>query len=117
MSCYNHAHHALAEGKIVDNPPGADTIADGLKTNVGQVNFPIMQRHLQQIICVSEAEILDAMRWIWERMKMVVEPSAAVPYAAIIKHPEPFRNKQVGVILSGGNVDLKNVGFWDGSQR
>lgn len=107
----NDAYRSLEAGQILDNPPGADTIADGLKTNVGKINFPIIQRHVKEIICVSEMEIVDAMRLIWERMKIVVEPSAAVPYAAILKQPETFRGQRVGLMISGGNVDLSRLPF------
>src|SRR5207248_592296 len=82
------------------------TIADGLRTNIGQPNFEIVQRCVDDIVTVSEKAIVSAMRTIWETMKIVIEPSAAVPYAAIMENKIDLREKRVGVILTGGNVDL-----------
>jgi threonine dehydratase len=82
------------------------TIADGLRTNVGAPNFPIIQRYVDDIVTVSEEAIIAAMRTIWETMRIVIEPSAAVPYAAIIEKKIHIGRKRVGIILSGGNVDL-----------
>src|SRR6266567_1374198 len=82
------------------------TIADGLRTNVGEPNFAIIQRYVDDIVTVSEEAIVAAMRTIWEIMKIIVEPSAAVPYAAIMEDKIDLREKRVGVILTGGNVDL-----------
>jgi threonine dehydratase len=82
------------------------TIADGLRTNVGERNFPIIQRYVDDIVTVSEEAIVTAMRTIWETMKIVIEPSAAVPYAAIVDKKIHIGRKRVGIILSGGNVDL-----------
>ena len=82
------------------------TIADGLRTNVGERNFPIIQRFVDDIVTVSEEEIISAMRTIWETMKIVIEPSAAVPYAAIVERKITVTGKSVGIILTGGNVDL-----------
>jgi len=92
------------------------TIADGLRTNVGELNFPIIQRYVDDIVTVSEEAITSAMRTIWETMKIIIEPSAAVPYAAIMER-QPSQSygsagkidiggKRVGIILTGGNVDL-----------
>jgi threonine dehydratase len=83
-----------------------NTIADGLRTNLGAPNFEIVRRHVDDIVTVSEEAIVAAMRTIWETMKIIVEPSAAVPYAAIIENKIDVRGKRVGLILSGGNVDL-----------
>ena len=88
-----------------------DTIADGLRTNLGDVNFPIIRALVEDILLVEEDEIIEAMRFVWERMKIVIEPSSAVAVAGIIKYPEIFATKKVGVIISGGNVDLKNLPF------
>src|ERR1700694_2629302 len=85
------------------------TIADGLRTNVGERNFPIIQRYVDDIVTVSEEAIVTAMRTIWETMKIVVEPSAAVPYAAIVDKKIHIGRKRVGIILSGGNVDLDTL--------
>jgi len=82
------------------------TIADGLRTNVGERTFPIVQRYVDDIVTVSEEAIVSAMRTIWETMKIIIEPSAAVPYAAIQESKIDSRGKRVGIILTGGNVDL-----------
>lgn len=82
------------------------TIADGLRTNVGAPTFAIIQRYVDDVVTVSEDAIVTAMRTIWETMKIVVEPSAAVPYAAIMERKVDVSGKRVGIILSGGNVDL-----------
>ena len=82
------------------------TIADGLRTNVGLPNFTIIQRYVDDIVTVSEEAIVSAMRTIWETMKIIVEPSAAVPYAAILERKIDITGKRVGIILTGGNVDL-----------
>jgi threonine dehydratase len=82
------------------------TIADGLRTNVSEKTFSIIQRSVDDIVTVSEDAIISAMRTIWETMKIVIEPSAAVPYAAIVAGKIDIQGKRVGIILTGGNVDL-----------
>ncbi|HEX4652756.1 MAG TPA: pyridoxal-phosphate dependent enzyme [Candidatus Udaeobacter sp.] len=82
------------------------TIADGLRTNVGEPNFRIIQRYVDDILTVSEEAIVAAMRTIWDTMKIVIEPSAAVPYAAISEGMSGLSGKRVGIILTGGNLDL-----------
>ena len=82
------------------------TIADGLRTNVGDPNFAIIQRYVDDIVTVSEEAIVRAMRTIWETMKIIVEPSAAVPFAAILENKINTAGKRAGIILTGGNVDL-----------
>ena len=82
------------------------TIADGLRTNVGAPNFVIIQRYVDDIVTVSEEAIVLAMRTIWETMKIIIEPSAAVPYAAIAESKIDIGGKRVGIVLTGGNVDL-----------
>ena len=82
------------------------TIGDGLRTNVGEQTFPIIQRYVDDIVTVSEEAIIAAMRTTWETMKIVIEPSAAVPYAAIADRKIDIGGKRVGIILTGGNVDL-----------
>src|SRR5438132_131615 len=82
------------------------TIADGLRTNVGEPNFAIIQRYVDDIVTVNEEAIVSAMRTIWETMKIIIEPSAAVSYAAIQQSKINIRGKGVGIILTGGNVDL-----------
>jgi threonine dehydratase len=104
------AYRSLKAGKIVGNER-TDTIADGLKTVLGSYTFPVIQQHVKTIIRVSEAEIVQAMHLIWERMKIVVEPSSAVALAAVFKAPDHFRDKRVGILLSGGNVDLARLPF------
>ena len=83
-----------------------DTVADGLRTNIGALNFAIIQRYVDDIVTVSEDAIVAAMRTIWETMKIIIEPSAAVPYAEILEQKIDVREKRVGIIISGGNVDL-----------
>lgn len=104
------AYRALKSGKIEFNT-SADTIADGLKTNLGDINFPIITALVSDIIRVEETEIIAAMKLIWERLKLVIEASSAVPFAALLKEKEKFKNKKVGIILSGGNVELSNLPF------
>jgi threonine dehydratase len=82
------------------------TIADGLRTNVGEPNFEIIQRYVDDIVTVSEEAIVAAMRAIWETMKIIIEPSAAVPYASIFDRAIDVSRKRIGIILTGGNVDL-----------
>ena len=88
-----------------------DTIADGLRTSLGALTFPIIMEHVQDILTVSEASIIDAMKLIWERMKIIVEPSSAVALAAIKNNPGLFKKKKVGIIISGGNVDLNDLSW------
>jgi threonine dehydratase len=99
------AYRSLKAGTIipVEDP---DTIADGLLTSLGDLTFPIINKHVKDILTVSEEEIIAAMRLIWERMKIIVEPSASVPLGAIMRRPNDFSGKRIGIILSGGNVDL-----------
>ena len=82
------------------------TIADGLRTNVGERTFPIIRRYVDDIVTVSEQAIVSAMRTIWETMKIIIEPSAAVPYAAVIENKIVIEGKRVGIIFTGGNIDL-----------
>ncbi|GGW83974.1 pyridoxal-phosphate dependent enzyme [Salegentibacter mishustinae] len=104
------AYRSLESGKIEFNKT-TNTIADGLKTNLGDKNFPIIKDKVSEIIRVEEEEIITAMKLIWERMKIVVEPSAAVAFAAVLREKEKFHGKRVGIIISGGNVDLSNLPF------
>jgi threonine dehydratase len=87
------------------------TIADGLLTSLGERNFAIITDNVDDIVTVSEEAIVEAMRLIWERMKIIVEPSSAVPLAAIIEGKVEVQNKKVGIILSGGNLDLGKLPF------
>jgi threonine dehydratase len=93
--------------QTVNNP---DTIADGARTaSMGAITFPLVLRHVHDIITVSDAELVEAMRFLWERMKLVVEPTGALATAGVLTRREDVRNRRVGIILSGGNVDLKAV--------
>jgi threonine dehydratase len=85
------------------------TIADGLLTQLSERTFRILCEGLEGILTVSEENIIRAMRLLWERMKLVVEPSGAVPLAAVLEHPQRFAGRRVGLIISGGNVDLENL--------
>jgi len=104
------AYRSLQSGKIETNS-STNTIADGLKTQLGDRNFPIIQKHVQEIVRVTEEEIIAAMRLIWERLKIVCEPSSAVAFAAVIKRKEKLCDKKVGIIISGGNVDISHLPF------
>lgn len=95
--------------KILQPAVPTQTIADGLRGALGTKTFPIIQQLVKEIICVSEEEIIQAMKLIMQRIKIVVEPSAAVPLAGILKEKERFKNKKIGVILSGGNLDLSKL--------
>ena len=86
-----------------------DTIADGLRTSLGTFTFPIIMEHVESIVTVPEESIIRAMRLVWERMKILVETSSAVPVAALIDGKIDVKGKKVGVILSGGNVDLDHL--------
>jgi len=92
----------------VENP---NTIADGLRTSVGEKTFPIIKEFVDDIITVTEEQIIDAMKFYWERMKLVVEPSGAVPLAGIFSgniESSLIKNKRIGIIISGGNIDLSD---------
>jgi threonine dehydratase len=104
------AYRSFYSGKLVpsENP---ETIADGLLTSLGSRTFAIITGKVDDIVTVSEEKIIEAMRMIWERMKIIVEPSAAVPLAAILEGKADVQNKRVGIILSGGNVDLNKLPF------
>ena len=105
------AARSLQAGQLIPsvNP---NTIADGLLTSLGEWTFPVIQSHVKGILAVSDAEIKASMRLLWERMKQLVEPSGAVPLAAVLKYPEHFQGKKVGIIISGGNVDIARVTAW-----
>jgi len=87
------------------------TIADGLLTSLGSLTFPIVLENVDQIVTVSEENIVAAMRMIWERMKIIIEPSSAVTLAAILENKVDVKGQRVGIILSGGNVDLGKLPF------
>ncbi|MEZ5084515.1 MAG: pyridoxal-phosphate dependent enzyme [Bacteroidales bacterium] len=85
------------------------TIADGLLTSLGSLTFPIILKYVDEILTVKEESIVQAMKLIWERMKIIVEPSSAVPFAAVLENRDYFKNKKTGIIISGGNVDLEKI--------
>ncbi|WP_338876846.1 pyridoxal-phosphate dependent enzyme [Spirosoma sp. SC4-14] len=95
----------------VEKAPYIKTIADGLMTSLSERTLAIIRTHVSEILTVSDPEISAAMRLVWERMKIVIEPSSAVPLAAVIKHKEQFAGQKVGIILTGGNVDLGKLPF------
>jgi threonine dehydratase len=105
----NDAYRSLQSGEIERSSPPA-SIADGLLTSLGDKTFPIIRENVREIIVVSDQEIISAMRLIWERLKIVAETSSAVAFAAVLKEKPKFLNKKVGVIISGGNVDIHKVG-------
>jgi len=86
-----------------------DTIADGLRTSVGELNFQIIRQQVDDILTVDDAAIVSAMRLVWTRMKLVIEPSAAVGLAVVLEQPERFAGKRVAIVLSGGNVDIDRL--------
>ncbi len=100
------AFRSFKAGRIIPsvNP---QTIADGLLTSLGVLNFEIIKNEVADIVTVSEKSIKQAMKLIWERMKIIIEPSSAVPFAAVLENKVDVKNKNVGIIISGGNVDLK----------
>ena len=104
------AYRSLKVGEI-DEYNNGETIADGLRTYLGDINFPIIKQDIEKITTVTEQEIIDAMRLIWERMKIVIEPSSAVAFAALLKEKDEYRDKKCGVVLSGGNVELSKLPF------
>lgn len=98
------AWQSLKSGRIMP-VTGKPSIADGLLSRLGSLTFPIIRKHAAGIVTVSEAAIVDAMRLVWERMKLVIEPSAAVAVAALLAQADEFEGRRVGIVLSGGNVD------------
>lgn len=102
------AYRSFHAGRLIPavNP---DTIADGLRTSLGGLTFPIIIKYVEDIVTVSEEGIVAAMRCIWERMKIIVEPSAAVTLAALLTERIALRERRIGIIISGGNVDLSNL--------
>jgi threonine dehydratase len=106
------AYRSLEAGRIipVENP---DTIADGLRTSLGDLTFGIIRKGVERIVTVSEEEIIRAMRLIWERMKIIVEPSSAVTLGALLSNRIETAGKRIGVILSGGNVDMGKLPWVD----
>jgi threonine dehydratase len=102
---------SLQTGKV-EKAAYVNTIADGLLTTLSERTLAIIKAHVTDILLVSDEEIKAAMRLIYERMKIIVEPSCVVPFAAALKNPTLFKGKKVGIILTGGNVDLAKLGEW-----
>jgi len=102
------ALRSLQAGRIIPSVY-PDTVADGLRTSLGELTFPIIRQYVDAIVTAGEADIIAAMRAIWERMKLVVEPSAAVPLATILSGHADLAGSRVGIILSGGNADLDTL--------
>ncbi len=107
-SAVDDAFRSLQQGRFV---PGDDspTIADGLKTSLGTHTYPIIRDHVARIVTVSEEEIIEAMRFLWTRTKLIIEPSSAVALAAVCKDRDRLAGQHIGIILSGGNVDLDHL--------
>lgn len=95
----------------VEKAPYIDTIADGLMGRLSDRTLTLIRQHVQQILLVSDPEIIAAMRLVWERMKIIIEPSCAVPLAVVLKHRDQFAGQKIGIILTGGNVDMGKLPF------
>ena len=102
------AYQSLKKGKIVPNKT-INTICDGLRAEIGSKTFPVIQNLVDEIIPVSEKDIIESLQMIWERMKIIVEPSCSISLALILKNKMMFKNKNIGLIMSGGNVDLNKL--------
>lgn len=102
------AYRSFKSGELIP-VKDPNTIADGLKTSLGNIPFAIIQNQVDDIATVSEDSIIAAMRFVWERMKIIIEPSSAVPVAALFEGKAETKNKRIGIILSGGNVDLEKL--------
>jgi threonine dehydratase len=102
------AYRSFTSGDLmpVQNP---DTIADGLRTSLGDLTFAIIKQQVDEIVTVSEDSIIEAMRFIWERLNMIVEASCGVPVAAVFDEKFEMKGLNIGVIITGGNVDLDNL--------
>ena len=106
----NDAYRSL-QSKQIEYNSTTDTLADGLRTNLGDINFPIILKYVNTIICIDEIEIINAMKLIYDKLDMLIEPSSAVAFAAVLKEKEKFKEKKIGVIISGGNVENNNLPF------
>jgi threonine dehydratase len=104
------AFRSLRDGVLYPSA-NPNTIADGLRTSLCPLTLSIIQKYANGILTVTEESIVNAMRLVWERMKIIIEPSSAVPVAAVMHNKEKFAGKKVGIILSGGNVDVENLPF------
>lgn len=108
-SAADDAYRSLETGRLQPPVTPPRTLADGLLTSLSELTFGILRRLVERVVTVDDPAIVDAMRWVWERMKVVVEPSAAVPVAALLGDGIDVGGRRVGVILSGGNVDLDRL--------
>ena len=104
------AYRSFASGTLQKNET-TNTIADGLRTSLGEKTLEIIRKYVAEIYLVEEEEIVEAMQLIWERMKIIIEPSCAVPLAAVLNNKEDFAGKKIGIIITGGNVDVNNLPF------
>lgn len=101
------AYRSMKSGKI--EQAQSDSVADGLLTTLGDKTLPIILENVKEIITVTDPELIAAMRLIWERLKVIIEPSCSVPFAAVLKNQSKFAGKKVGIILSGGNIDMERA--------
>lgn len=104
------AYRSFISGEIIPSEK-PDTICDGLLTSLGDMTFEIINKNVSRIVTADDESIIAAMKLIWERMKIVVEPSSAVPLAVVLNNPSIYRGSVIGIIISGGNVDLKKLPF------
>ena len=104
------AYRSLKKGTIVSNKT-IDTICDGLRAQIGTKTFPVIQDLVDEIITIEENEVIDSLRMIWERLKIIVEPSCSIALALVLKKKHLFKGQNVGLIMSGGNVDLNKLPF------
>ena len=102
------AYQSLKLGRIVPNKT-INTICDGLRAQIGSQTFPVIQNLVDDIIPIAEEDIINSLRMIWERLKIIVEPSCSIALALIIKNKQLFKGRNVGLIMSGGNLDLDNL--------
>jgi len=109
------AFRSLRDGVI--HPAIPNTVCDGLRTQLGDNNFPIIQKLMKEIILVDDTVTIKAMKIIWERMKVIVEPSSAITFAIVLDNPDYFRDKKVGLIITGGNVNLDNLPWTDNKEK
>jgi threonine dehydratase len=106
----NDAWMSMQSGQI-EPARGLPTSADGLMTSLGDLTFEIIRNEVSGIITVTEDQIAEAMKFVWERMKLIIEPSSAVPLAALLNNRELFVGRKIGIIISGGNVDFSQLAF------
>lgn len=112
----NDAFLSLKTGEL-QPVQSTNTVADGLRTSLSALTFACIREHTDKIVTVSEEEIIDAMKFIWERMKIIIEPSSAVPVAAVFNGKIDVQGKKTGIIISGGNVDLDNLPWSKSNKR